>query len=202
MEPSEINEKSQTNTNSWWQNRIKKIKTFSPLIDSIVGFATVIIATYAIFQYCSFKDFTEKNNRAHLSISEPRYESHEIVIRTPTENKRDFVKRVKFSVKNSGNTPALNVRDSTFFKYLLCKPEIVKGVNEPRVYFYAPGDNIEIKTLNDDYELTSGAHAYFYGRIEYSDIFGQKHWLTFCYQYIKTHNYFIIIGKDNQTGTY
>lgn len=173
-------------------NRQKKhpLDFFSIWINTIIAIATIIIATYAIRQYISFKKFTTRNNRAYLSVVEPRLEA----------GQRYKKSRVTYIVRNSGKTPALSVKD---FVYLEFRPDsigprippVTSGITE---IFYNPGDNRRIKAL-DETNANKGWNLYFSGRIEYIDTFGDQHWTTFCYQYIALHELFSYYGDCNET---
>ena len=71
IETTKPEEESQTKTNSRWQTFLEKIKNLSPIINLIMTLATITIAAYAIFQYCSFKGFSKKQNRAYITVVNP-----------------------------------------------------------------------------------------------------------------------------------
>ena len=79
----------------------------------------------AFTQIDSTTQNTRKQLRAYLSISNPEFDPYPVKIKTATGYKTVVTPRVKHSVNNSGQTPALNVSDVTYFEFLPCYPEIV-----------------------------------------------------------------------------
>lgn len=50
-------------------------------------------------------------------------------------------------------------------------------------------------------EITSGGSLYFHGCVLYDDIFGKKHWMTYCGSFdLTTKNSFLACRKYNDTG--
>jgi len=109
---------------------------------------------------------------------------------------------IRVTITNTGRTPAINVRvaDSRepvtkdkSGRFLLPKPIY-------RTADYVPSGNIppsgeiysdfvsDIITQEDMNRITSqGVRIYIHGRIEYWDVYGVEHWLTFC-------NYLLPLG--------
>lgn len=183
MEPSEIEEEGQTKTNSWWQNLIEKIKYFPPLINSIVGFATVVIAAYAILQYCSFKKFTKKNNRAYLVVVEPILGWHIF--------NKDSIPKITYFVKNTGQTPAYSATDSIIFenRWRSCGPLIPISTDTSSKWLYGPGETKREIFFNQISRVQKcniiqddTIRTFFSGRIKYFDIFKESHEITFCFE--------------------
>lgn len=77
-------------------------------INVVLAVSTVIIATFAVFQYISFEKFSKKNSRAYLVVVNPVLDTLEAYgRRTP---------RVTYTIQNTGKTPAYKVTSFIFLK--------------------------------------------------------------------------------------
>lgn len=103
--------------------------------------------------------------------------------------------RVTYTIQNTGQTPAYDVSSIIFFEnsWRSIGPQMPDTTNRAK-YIYAPGSVNQVRlfkqvnsigkrpTKKDD-EL----RTFFYGRMEYRDIFDNYHWLTFAYEYVERH---------------
>ncbi|MCH8956388.1 hypothetical protein IIA28_13880 [candidate division KSB1 bacterium] len=143
------------------------------------------------------KDISHRQLRAYLVIIEPQLKVD------PQFFFRNINKRVEMSyiVKNSGQTPAYDVRDSVNIKIWpreakpQTMPESVKDFNYP---VYGPNTQNTRKIHSGDSNILTQRYfipntntfdtvnygIYFWGRIEYSDIFNKTHFTNFCYEFI------------------
>jgi hypothetical protein len=101
---------------------------------------------------------------------------------------------IRIHTKNSGRTPAINVKEATFRFY---SPKI-KGAFPYPSFTYKDTDYVSYGSIAPDSESfsdfdfgilsekaaeqirTEQIRVYLYGRVEYSDVFGRPHWLNYC----------------------
>ncbi len=147
----------------------------------------IVVLVVTIGQYCSFKKFTRKTNRAYLVAIVP--ELNLLQIGEQIE--------VSYTVRNDGQTPAYNVSDSVYVKILpdTSKPKMPTGTRDFYYPLYGSGvpqnrkvhsaKQIYTQELEIDLGDTVNTHGiYLWGRIKYTDIFKKPHWTTFCYRYV------------------
>jgi hypothetical protein len=116
---------------------------------------------------------------------------------------------VRIVVKNLGKTPALRVRGITNFSFatkdssgkfklpIFDKGKEVVFVNLPpdgQMHY----DHFFPTVTREGYEGTMSGkiRVYFYGRIDYDDVFGTAHWLTFCNFYVSGGE-FVVCTQHN-----
>lgn len=136
----------------------------------------------------------------------------------PTANE---IWKINIVYRNSGRTPARNLRGHTVF-------DPIKRGDEPHFsYAGKPGFKGGMMTPSGDYsvtliptrdkstgkpvkmtqpildEMTAGAEKDFvHGEITYDDVFGCRHWMTFCYFWNVDMSVFSACTPHNDTGDY
>ncbi len=100
---------------------------------------------------------------------------------------------VRMKRKNTGRTPALNVKDVN----AMTIQEKINGVFKSPPFSYKPEQYVRAGNLTPDGEIFSDfvepftaedenrivsekVRVYVHGVIEYDDVFGVHHWLTYC----------------------
>jgi hypothetical protein len=160
-------------------------RSFPIFFTGITALCTLLIAIFAICQYSSFKDFSKKNSRAYLSVTNP------ILDIVDQYNSKDL--RVTYTIQNTGKTPAYDVKRTIFFEAQrpleAVIPDSIKLIDSSK-FIYPPGEYQLIKLFKQENFPETGftpndtIRYFFTGRIEYVDIFDQSHWLTFAYEYV------------------
>lgn len=115
--------------------------------------------------------------------------------------------KITFPISNSGRTPAKNVL--VYFTGRILKP----GDNFAYTFFGAPmpmgyvtpGHNTSLFEFNGDQSVARadvkgpGEGYIVYGAITYQDVFGEKHWLTYCF-FNKEGESYVYCPNHNQMG--
>lgn len=163
----------------------EKESRFKSITEFLLVIFTGIIALYAIYQNSLFKDFSKKNSRAYLSVVNPILDTL-YAYNTSTL-------RTTYTIQNTGNTPAYDVRRTIFFERQhpgeAIIPDTIKLIDSSK-FIYPPGEYQLIKLFKQENFPETGFTSddtiryFFTGRIEYVDIFDQSHWLTFAYEYV------------------
>jgi hypothetical protein len=141
-------------------------------------------------------------------IAERAWLSVDVTHRTDLRAGKPFL--IRLTTKNTGRTPAINVKSAKARRIIFQKDDPTLSLLEPsypRDKFrternIVPGSdvigdfgNIEapesVKAIN-----SQQVRIYIHGRTEYEDAFRVPHWLTFCYYYV-TGGAFAICEKFN-----
>ena len=146
-----------------------------------VVIVTIPVALCSICTYCKFQDFSKKDTRAYLSVVNPVLDT--------LHTYGDL--RITYTIQNTGKTPAYEVTNIIYFEeqWKSIGPTIPDTTN-PGKCIIAPGkieyikrftqvDSLKHSTMEGDVK-----RRFFFGRIEYVDIFEQNHWLTFAFEYV------------------
>lgn len=165
--------------NSIAQNKeqIKQNDTKKWVITTVIAIAILAVT---IFQYLSFEKFTKQTSRAYLVITDP--------VKVDTINVwGDTIKIVIFNVTNTGQTPAKNAGDSLYFEWRGKKHGARKPVSgrDSSLWVYGPGKTKRIKSFNQISNISNykEPRLFFSGRIDYIDIFDERHSTEFCYEW-------------------
>jgi len=170
------------------QNKIKEYLDKSRnFISTPKGGMVILTAFLALFAWQQ-NSTHRKQLRAYIVIEEP-----ELGYPQPPDVGRRI--EMTFVIRNDGQTPAYDVRDSLYLEIRspddrpLIMPIETRSFNHP-VY----GSGIPQKRIvHSGKQIFTKEHAkgfrtgdfrvFFWGRIEYTDIFDCRHWTTFCYEY-------------------
>jgi hypothetical protein len=173
---------------------------------SIVEKANVCLAVTAIltlgivgWQTYQDRDLTKRDLRAYLTALSP----------VLSDSITATMIRAEFTIQNGGRTPAYEVQDTIRFELvnrrdleLIVDPsqyptstiKQVIGPSVPITRAMTPNlgtpQNYLNKTPVDD-------RLFFWGKTTYKDIYGESHWITYCYEYVLLHNKFFAYKKFN-----
>jgi hypothetical protein len=117
---------------------------------------------------------------------------------------------IRVTTKNTGRTPAIGVRSAAYRTTIFKKASPDLALSEP---VYRDKDYVKQGNIAPDsarysdlvYNLTEEdvkridsleARIYVYGRIEYEDVFGTPHWMTFC-TFLIPGGDFALCSKNN-----
>jgi hypothetical protein len=106
------------------------------------------------------------------------------------------------TVKNTGTTPALDVRAFGLVRTIAGseEPPFVSDVPPlPAPGMFGPG--IEMSILFAMPSIPEGDTLYVYGNVEYGDIFGGQHWTEFCGKYVPKTIFFTWCTGHNGVGS-
>jgi hypothetical protein len=181
-----------------------------------VAMCALVIATTCWYQnYCWRRDAQATNasqdQRARIVIASVACEPL-----TPEVEKR---LNVIVKITNSGKTPAKRIRavavvdplpkgEKPTYSYS-SDPVIQLGILEPNVEHQLRLLPVRSKSTGEERplpaeifdQLKSGAIQLFtHGRIDYEDVFGQSHWVTFCYFLLVPFNeHFGVCADHNES---
>lgn len=130
----------------------------------------LITLVFSWIQYCSYRSFSQIENRAYLSIIEPAMDIKH--------------KRATFIIKNFGKTPVYNVTMGVCFQLrdsLNYNPEIFPR-NKEKIGFYLPPEMPSPHYVCLD-TLCNGRRIYLYGMIHYIDKYEEWHFTSFGFEY-------------------
>jgi hypothetical protein len=155
------------------------------LLTGTLAVFTLILLVFTKKQVSDIEGSSKKQLRAYISVLTPRLGKDSI---------RSNPLKVAFIMKNSGHTPAYDVRDFTQLRIVSTK----EADNMPDPHYFKVGEYHQVVGPNVEtlvWKQTDGEprshlglspteyRVFLYGKIEYEDIFGANHWTTFCYQY-------------------
>lgn len=196
------------NENKWYNKLFECVKK-----RWVLGWSTFVVAflvllvTWGLFDESSkqteiaiqnieiSKDIANRQLRPYLTVIKPQLERgnpDSLTIGEPIE--------MSYIVRNDGQTPAYEIKDSVHIQILLFKnrpetiPDTVRNFYYP---VYSPGvsqtrkihsgKQVLLQKHIDGFNNKKGSEdfrIFFWGRIEYTDIFNKTNWTEFCYQYI------------------
>lgn len=159
---------------------------------------TVFIVRFMCVQIKMSDDHTRKQLRAYLIPLKP-------MLTVPPESLFVYIGKplpMMYIIRNDGQTPAYDVRDSVNVKILPRKQkptEVPKGVRNFYYPVYGAGTSHTRKIHSGEDSLVAEKHfkganltkfdwvkfgIYFWGRVEYTDIFMESHSTEFCYEFV------------------
>jgi hypothetical protein len=168
--------------NGWWTRNWWSVIRESIQWLTLIAAIALLIETKKQVQIA--EDTSYKQLRAYVSIETPTLDSVGI---------RASHLKGTFTMKNTGQTVAFNVRQRCEFRIVPAdsvekvNPIELVQVNVGQPIFPNSGSKVwhEIMGQRKNFAGLS-VHDYrllYYGRIDYSDIYGVDHWTTFCYHY-------------------
>jgi len=164
------------------------------------------------------RESMEVSNRAYLNIINPDLKIAENGRNEPSQwqyqGRLNQPIEMHFTIVNDGVTPAYNIYDSTNIKILLHqqRPDTIPDIVGSSYYpIYSPKDP-NTRTIDSGKDYVIRSHfvkdsgfnynrygIYFWGRIEYDDVFNRPHWIEFCYEYDRVSKTFRPYGNCNNT---
>lgn len=164
----------------------------------VIGAAVAIYALYILIgQSAELKKTTEIADKTLKLTEKSNIISNRAYIVVPemTANLLAYNSvNVYFVIKNCGQTPAYDVRDSVCVKIIQSgtEPDTTKFTHSIGKTTYGSQDeqsdniqSVEIIGESDLKQIESGSlKIYFWGRITYKDIFGNRHITRFCSEYV------------------
>ena len=188
---------------------LKKINPYATI------FLTVLIVRFMCVQNNISKDTARRQLRAYLVPTNPTLKV------TPDSFAYYIGNRIEmsFDIINNGQTPAYDVRDSVHIKVLprTEKPKTAPGSTRTFYYpIYGAGTSHTREIHSGKHNVLCVKHfiktdsslvfntveygIYFWGKIEYTDIFQEYHFTDFCYSFVfdKPIWEFRTYGKCNQ----
>lgn len=170
---------------------------------------TGFIVLISQWQRCDFNRASERELRAFVQVLEPQFLQDTTFADTTTGFP---LLKVKFQLKNVGQTTAYDVRDSIGFVIIdtskvtnLPNPRFweVKGV--PKVL----GSGVQVQLFGSTTDGPKSLAYYnshrdriiFFGIVRYKDIYGEERWTTFRYFYVHLHGLVFTDDRFNEADT-
>lgn len=155
------------------------------IVTTVLAILTLFLVWYSKRQVSISETNSRIQLRAYVTVLPPEL-SEDSLYANPL--------RVAYVLKNSGQTPAMDVRDSVELRII--KRDEIKTLPDPHGFRFAGGGspitpNVEaVRWLqpNRGPKNYGGLdpredRIFIFGKVTYSDVFGVDHWITFSYQY-------------------
>ncbi len=143
-------------------------------------------------------------------------------VQNPDRNAKTLIGKVQVNIKNTGKTPAFNVKVTAFVRQTKVRnlPDLKSEIEGKKEYLdgvriimpgpesgYQPewaekSNGAERVFLDQSIldEIKSGQALFVYGRIDYNDVSGAPHWTTYCQQ-LDDREIWIACEKYNETDS-
>jgi len=190
------------------RNKIKELLNMGSNFIAKPQVVMVVLTFFLAFFAWQQNSTHRKQLRAYIVVDQPN-------LCTNLGDTTSYGKKLEmtFIVRNDGQTPAYDVRDSIFFevrpRYLgpqipdSTHPLANTAIYGTRIPVERSKKSSEVYTIDHKIGFATGPEErrlriFFSGKISYNDIFGDDHWTKFCYEYIFDHSKFFSYGGCNE----